>query len=104
MINNKVILAVLLLLSLAQGTVVAKEDSSVGFWEVLPETVLRPVGFMGFVGGIALFVASTPFTAVASIEAPHDAWSHSFNGFVGAPVRYTFTRPIGDYVFKVYPD
>ena len=74
-----------LALALVHGAVAAEPESSVGFWDVLPETVLRPVGFMGFVGGCALFVASTPFTAVASIEAPHDAWTNSFNGFVGGP-------------------
>ena len=96
--------SVLMLLLLFQGVARAEEAVSPGFWEVLPETVLRPAGFMGLLGGCALFVASTPFTAVASIESPHDAWFNSFNGFVGAPVRYTFTRPIGDYRFEVNPD
>jgi hypothetical protein len=104
MVKKNCRLSLLLLLLLTQGQANAEDQSSVGFWEVLPETVLRPVGLMGFVGGCAMFLVATPITAVASIEAPHDAWFNSFNGFVGAPVRYTFTRPIGDYSFKVYPD
>lgn len=104
MIKMNQVLGVVMGFVLAHAAVATEQESSVGFWDVLPEAVLRPVGFMGLVGGCALFVASTPFTAIASIEAPHDALTHSFNGFVGAPVRYTFTRPIGDYAFKVYPD
>ncbi|MGH8550297.1 MAG: hypothetical protein ACRERU_17185 [Methylococcales bacterium] len=104
MLKKNCIRLVLLLSILTQSAMAADEPSPVGFWEVLPETILRPMGFVGLVGGCALFVVATPFTAVASIEAPHDAWTNSFNGFVGAPVRYTFSRPIGDYTFKVYPD
>ncbi|MGH8499893.1 MAG: hypothetical protein ACRERV_13970 [Methylococcales bacterium] len=91
-------------LILASGATVADEPAPPGFRDVLPEIILRPMGFVGLIGGCALFAASAPFTAVASFEEPHDAWSNSFNGFVGAPIRYTFTRPIGDYTFKVYPD
>ncbi|MCI0666641.1 MAG: hypothetical protein L0Y38_07115 [Methylococcaceae bacterium] len=103
MLNRNCIHSILLLSILTQS-VAADDPPSLGFWDVLPETILRPMGFVGLVGGCALFVASAPFTAAASIEAPHDAWSNSFNGFVGGPVRYTLTRPVGDYRFKVYPD
>lgn len=104
MFRKYCIVAVLALLMSMPGVASAEEVESIGFWDVLPETILRPVGFLSFLGGCALFAATTPFTAIASIEAPHDAWFNSFNGFVGAPVRYTFTRPVGDYRFAVFPE
>ncbi len=91
-------------LTLANGAAAADEPTALGFHNVLLEFLLRPMGFLSLLGGSALFVASSPFTAVASLEEPHDAWFNSFNGFVGAPIRYTFTRPIGDYTFKAYTD
>jgi hypothetical protein len=104
-VSNKIrLLSVLLLLNLAPSAALADDSSAVGFWNVLPETILRPTGFLSLVGGCVMFVAAAPFTSVASLEAPHDAWSNSFNGFIGAPIRYTFDRPLGDYSFKVHPD
>lgn len=97
-------LSVLLLLMLVRSASAADDPDSIGFWDILPESIVRPMSFVGFVGGSALFVTATPFIAVASLEPPHDAWSNAFNGFIGAPIRYTFERPIGDYRFDVYPD
>ncbi|MGH8477184.1 MAG: hypothetical protein ACRERS_00920 [Methylococcales bacterium] len=93
-----------LLFLLASGAALADDVASPGIRDLLPELLLRPMGFVGLVGGCALFAAATPFTLAASLEEPHDAWSNSFNGFVGAPIRYTFLRPIGDYRFEVNPD
>lgn len=100
----KKIYTVLFVLSLVLTNGSATADESTTFLDVLPEILLRPMGFVSLLGGSAMFVAATPFTAAVSLEEPHDAWSNSFNGFVGAPIRYTFTRPIGDYTVKVYPD
>lgn len=100
----RITMALALTITVAQDALADEMAPSPGFWDILPETILRPVGFMSFVGGCALFAATSPLTAIASIEEPHEAMSHSFNGFVGAPIRYTFTRPIGNYAFKVYPD
>ena len=71
------------------------------FWNTLPEVVLRPVGLASLVIGTAAFVAALPFTYVATIESP-DAVSNSYNGFIAAPIRYTFDRPLGDYGFPVF--
>ncbi|MGR9106349.1 MAG: hypothetical protein ACU843_05390 [Gammaproteobacteria bacterium] len=100
MLKKIPILSVLVWQLLTPVPAFAAESSDGGIWEFLPEIILRPFGFLSVLGGSALFVAASPLTAAASIEAPHDAWSNSFNGFVAAPIRYTFTRPIGDYRFE----
>jgi len=52
--------------------------------------VLRPIGFIGTVGGLALFVGSLPISvATLSVEK-------AFNALVVGPVRYTFVRPLGE--------
>jgi hypothetical protein len=58
--------------------------------------VYRPIGFAVTIVGAALFIGISPFTALASIPAPHDAFEQTADILVFTPGEYTFTRPIGD--------
>jgi hypothetical protein len=108
---NKCTPFALLLLCLLQWPPVCADDQpwpgtsldqpSPGLSDYLPELVLRPFGAVGNLLGLGMFVAASPITLLASIEPPHDAVAHSFNGFVLAPYRYTFRRPLGVYRFPV---
>ncbi len=98
-----------LMLSLVQSPAVAEDqpwpgttkEQAPGLEDYLAEIVLRPLGAISNIVGLGLFVAASPITMLASIEEPHDAVANSFNGFVLAPYRYTFRRPIGEYRFRV---
>ena len=98
-----------LLLSLVQLPAVAEDQPWPGtateqapdLEDYLAEIVLRPIGAISNLVGLGLFVAASPITMLASIVEPHDAVANSFNGFVLAPFRYTFRRPIGEYRFRV---
>lgn len=102
--NFRILLCLIVLNGVAPAAYSAEAPDSGGVWNLLPEAVLRPFGFMALLGGGAMFVACSPVTAIASIEEPHEALQNSLNGFVLAPVRYTFNRPLGDYSFKVFLD
>jgi hypothetical protein len=52
--------------------------------------VVRPLGLVATVGGIALFVAQLPFALIAG-----DPPSDPARRFVVEPAAYTFTRPLG---------
>jgi hypothetical protein len=53
--------------------------------------IVRPLGLVATVGGIALFVAQLPFALIQG-EAP----SEPARRFVVEPAAYTFTRPLGE--------
>jgi hypothetical protein len=53
----------------------------------------RPVGLAATVVGSALFVVSLPFTATSGSIKP------SADALVGAPARFTFSRPLGDFQY-----
>ncbi len=55
----------------------------------------RPLGLVGTIVGTALFLGLTPFTALASIPQPHDAFPRVAGILIGKPVYYTFRRPLG---------
>lgn len=69
--------------------------------------LLRPVGVgMTLVGG-ALLVASSPFTGLASIAPPHDAFQRASNALVVGPAGFTLNRPLGELTYQrsgVYPN
>ena len=51
--------------------------------------VLRPLGIVATVGGVVLFVISSPFSALGgNIDEAADK-------LVSTPFKYTFTRPLG---------
>jgi hypothetical protein len=64
--------------------------------------VMRPLGIAATVAGSALFAAISPFTAVASIPAPHNAFNTAYKVLIRIPARYTFVRPVGDKTLPGY--
>jgi hypothetical protein len=68
--------------------------------------LLRPFGVAMTVGGVALFGATSPFTGIASISPPHDAFNQAYNALVVGPAGFTFSRPLGEMSYQrsgVYP-
>ncbi|MGH8533108.1 MAG: hypothetical protein ACREV1_10400 [Gammaproteobacteria bacterium] len=68
--------------------------------DVAVETViLRPIGLIGTIVGTALFVGTSPLTALASIAPQHDAFAKAADAFIVTPFNYTFVRSFGDYTY-----
>jgi len=57
--------------------------------------IYRPVGLVVTIVGSALFVAFSPFTALAQISPPHNAFEQMYSILMVAPAAYTFSRPVG---------
>ncbi len=80
---------------------------NLGMLGVLADLVLlRPAGLVMTVGGAGLLVATSPFTGMASIAPPHDAFTRAGNAFVVGPAGFTFNRPLGEFSYQrsgVYP-
>jgi hypothetical protein len=55
--------------------------------------ILRPTGLAVSVVGLGLFVPAALFSAPGGEIPVREAWDR----FVVTPVRYTFTRPLGDF-------
>lgn len=71
------------------------------FIEVLNETVvMRPLGLVATIVGTMLFVATSPFTGVAYIAEPHDAFQKAGDALVIGPAAFTFVRPFGVYGYN----
>ena len=68
--------------------------------------LLRPFGLAMTAGGVGLLVATSPFTGIASIAPPHDAFLRATNAFVIGPSGFTFNRPLGEFSYQrsgIYP-
>ena len=80
---------------------------NLGYLGVLADLLLlRPTGLVMTVGGAGLVVATSPFTGLASIAPPHDAFVRVGNAFVVGPAGFTFNRPLGEMSYQrsgVYP-
>ena len=63
----------------------------------LPEIIIRPVGVVGSVTGVVLFIAGSPIAGLASIPEPHDAFKITYEDFVVKPFNFTFRRPLGEW-------
>ena len=64
----------------------------------------RPLGLLTTIVGTAVFIGVSPFTALASIPEPHNAFHKTANIFIVAPANYTFSRPLGDTSPFLFPD
>lgn len=53
--------------------------------------VIRPLGLVATVAGAGLFVVSLPFSALGRNT------DEAAGQLVGAPAKYTFARPLGDF-------
>ena len=65
--------------------------------DILSELIIRPVAVLGSATGLVLFVIASPFSGLASIPEPHDAFKTTWNDFVVTPYHFAFRRPLGDY-------
>lgn len=64
---------------------------------VIPDILIyRPLGVAATAVGAGLFVLISPFTALAQISSPHDAFEKTSNILIMGPGRYTFARPVGN--------
>ncbi|MDD5033713.1 MAG: hypothetical protein PHE55_03060 [Methylococcaceae bacterium] len=63
---------------------------------VVDLAVVRPIALVGTAVGAALFAGLSPFTALASIAPPHDAFSRAADALIGMPACYAFFRPLGE--------
>ena len=73
------------------------DDTSSTAKDILSELIIRPVAVIGSVTGLALFVVASPFSGLASIPEPHDAFKTTWDNFVVTPYHFAFRRPFGDY-------
>ena len=73
------------------------DDSSPTATDILSEFIIRPTAVLGSATGLVLFVVASPFSGLASIPEPHDAFMTTWNDFVVTPYHFAFRRPFGDY-------
>ncbi|GFO71864.1 hypothetical protein BJAS_P1650 [Bathymodiolus japonicus methanotrophic gill symbiont] len=73
------------------------DDTSSTDKYMLSEVIIRPFAVLGSVTGFALFLAASPFSGLASIPEPHDAFKKTWDNFVVTPYFFAFRRPLGDY-------
>lgn len=52
--------------------------------------IMRPLGLVGAVAGTAIYIVSLPFDVIAGNV------SEPARRLVGEPLKFTFTRPLGD--------
>lgn len=76
----------------AQNTI----EYSPGF-AIVDLLLYRPLCVVATVAGSALFVGFSPFTALAQISPPHDAFERTADFLVLAPYQYAFSRSLGEW-------
>ncbi len=65
-----------------------------GFIIIMDTAVARPVGLVALVVGSAFFIVAMPFAATSgSLNTTADK-------LIAEPFRFTFTRPLGDFIGK----
>ncbi len=69
-------------------------------YDVLFDAILRPIGLAGTAIGAGVYIGVSPFTAISSIPAPHDAFAELGDLLVCKPFKWTFMRPSGDYDYN----
>ena len=85
--------------NMAQAGYSANEigDTSPTTTELLSEIIIRPVAVVASATGFVLFIVASPFSGLASIPEPHDAFKTTWDNFVVTPYYFAFRRPFGDY-------
>ncbi len=71
------------------------EESYSPFFVIPDVLIYRPVGAVVTALGAGLFVATSPFTALAQIAPPHDAFEQMSDILIMGPANFTFQRPVG---------
>jgi hypothetical protein len=88
----KHIIFALLIASASPAHCSEKPSQSTYFFDIV---LYRPLGLIATVAGAALFTATSPLTAFASISPPNDAFKIAAGMMVVAPAKFTFDRPLG---------
>ena len=83
-------------LSQPEYSITENDDSSTAK-DMLSEIIIRPVAVVGSATGLVMFVVASPFSGLASIPEPHDAFKITWDNFVVTPYHFAFRRPLGDY-------
>ena len=65
--------------------------------QIVDIILYRPVGAIATLIGGVFFVVASPFTALANIAPPHDAFERTGEFLFYKPAKYTFERPLGVY-------
>ncbi|MBT3812375.1 MAG: hypothetical protein HOE45_08250 [Gammaproteobacteria bacterium] len=84
-------------LSQADYSVTEEDDSSSTAKDILSEIIIRPIAVVASATGFVLFIVASPFSGLASIPEPHDAFKTTWKNFVVTPYYFAFRRPFGDY-------
>lgn len=64
------------------------------------ELLFRPLGLVTLICGTGLYVGMSPFTALASIPYPHDAFQKTAELLIIKPAEFTLERPLGDFNYQ----
>ena len=97
------VLFVTVLAMVSQGPSVWAKDCPSGTHEdpaglmTADAALARPVGAVATVAGFAVFLVSSPFSALGGNTK--EAWE----SLVTAPANYTFKRPLGHFDCEAYP-
>ena len=83
--------------TLATEDSIEVDDTSSTGKDILSEIIIRPAAVIGSITGLTLFVVASPFSGLASIPEPHDAFKTTWDNFVVTPYYFAFRRPLGDY-------
>jgi len=83
------IILLTLLFSFTSTAVFAAQDDDVAV--TMDLLLLRPIGFATLVGGTGIFILSLPLAVISG------SVGKTSNALVVEPLKYTFTRPLGDY-------
>jgi hypothetical protein len=73
---------------LAQGL---EQDDDLVAGKMASEVIVRPLGFAATVIGGAIFVVTSPFSALGGNIKP------AYDYLLADPFKFTFARPLGDF-------
>lgn len=77
----------------------SQENANLGD-QVLDLGIYRPLGLFGTLLGTCAFAAISPTAAIATLVPPHDAILRAGEALVLEPAEFTFSRPLGEPLFK----
>lgn len=83
------------MLSVSAPTYAEKNENYSPLIALTDILIYRPLGLAVTAAGAAMFTAISPFTALAHISPPHDAFKKTSDFLILAPWKYTFARPVG---------
>ncbi len=97
------VLTLISTLSISAAVYAERLDENYTPFFVFPDLLIyRPLGLAATIAGTGLFVASTPFAALANIAPPHKAFEKTADILIYGPGRYTFKRPVGNISLTHY--